>query len=95
GCRNRPANDAYIETLSDAITGNLGGKVGVVPRIFLKKLVDVLDRIDQHEEFDPRKHYTLTLADTELTPTERSVRAAESPDDIELYVTYRSSSRIC
>ena len=42
----------------------LGGKVGIAPRVFLKKLVvDVLDRIDQFEEFDPRKHYALTIAE--------------------------------
>ena len=38
------------------MTGSLGGKVGVAPRIFLKKLVaDVLDRIDQFPDFDPRR----------------------------------------
>src|SRR5207247_934870 len=41
------ANDAYIDELARAVTGRLGGKVGVAPRIFLKKLVsDILDRID-------------------------------------------------
>ena len=43
------------------MTGKLGGKVGITPRLFLKKLVaDVLDRIDQFDDFDPRKHYELT-----------------------------------
>ena len=38
-------NDAYIETLARAVVGGLGGKVGVAPRLFLKKLLaDVLDR---------------------------------------------------
>jgi hypothetical protein len=38
-------DDTYIAELADAVTGSLGGKVGVAPRIFLKKLVaDVLDR---------------------------------------------------
>ena len=41
----------------------LGGKVGVAPRLFLKKLVaDVLDRVDQFADFDPRQHYALTVA---------------------------------
>ena len=43
-------------TLADAVTGALGGKVGVAPRVFLKKLVaDVLDRVDQFPDFDPRR----------------------------------------
>jgi len=79
------ADDAYIDELARAVTGDLGGKVGIAPRIFLKKLVgDVLDRIDQHPEFDPRRHYALTVSDSELTPVERNARAAGSVDDIEL-----------
>ena len=50
------------------MAGKLGGKVGIAPRIFLKKLVgDILDRIDQHPDFDPKRHYALTLTDAELT----------------------------
>jgi hypothetical protein len=77
------ADDAYVETLATAVTGRLGGKVGIAPRVFLKKLVvDVLDRIDQFEEFDPRQHYALTVADEELTTVERSAAGAASVDDI-------------
>ena len=79
------ASDAYIEELAQAVTGELGGRVGVAPRVFLKKLVaDVLDRIDQFADFDPRQHYALTITDGELTPAERNARAAKDPDDIEL-----------
>ncbi|MBI4865889.1 MAG: BREX system ATP-binding protein BrxD [Candidatus Wallbacteria bacterium] len=81
----RMADDAYVSALACAVTGELGGRVGVAPRIFLKKLVaDVLDRIDQFPEFDPRVHYKLTLADAELTLMERNARAATTPDDVEL-----------
>ena len=67
------------------MTGNLGGRVGIAPRIFLKKLVgDVLDRIDQHADFDPRQHYELTISPSELNEIERNVQAANSVDDIEL-----------
>jgi hypothetical protein len=79
------ADDRYLDTLAEAVTGNLGGKVGIAPRLFLKKLVgDVLDRIDQFPDFDPRQHYALTLQDAELTAVERTARAARSVDDIEL-----------
>ena len=61
-------NDSYIEALAKAVAGGLGGKVGVAPRLFLKKLVaDVLDRVDLHEDFDPLKHYSLTLTDSEMS----------------------------
>ncbi len=78
-------DDEYVGTLASAVTGGLGGRVGVAPRLFLKKLVaDVLDRVDQFPDFDPRKHYSLTMASTEMTPQERAAIGAASVDDIEL-----------
>ncbi|WKX69249.1 BREX system ATP-binding protein BrxD [Streptomyces sp. XD-27] len=80
------AEDAYVADLAGAVGGALGGKVGVAPRLFLKKLVsDVLDRIDQFEDFDPRQHYQLTVSGSELTDVERNAAAA-SADHIELDV---------
>jgi len=81
----RVVDDLYVEQLARAVAGGLGGKVGVAPRLFLKKLVaDVLDRVDLHESFDPRQHYQLTLADSEMTVNERAAASATSVDDIEL-----------
>ena len=78
-------DDAYVRELAEAVAGKLGGKVGIAPRIFLKKLVaDVLDRIEQFQEFEPRSHYGLTLTDTELTGTEREAAAATDVDEIEI-----------
>lgn len=80
----RFANDQFIETLSRAVVGKLGGKVGIAPRLFLKKLVsDVLDRIDQFADFDPAQHYQLTINTSELTAIEREAQA-KTVDDIEL-----------
>lgn len=76
-------DDSYIAELASAVAGELGGKVGVAPRIFLRKLVaDVLDRVDEFAEFDPRRHYALTIRGAELTDVERS--AASSAGDVEL-----------
>jgi len=81
----RVVDDAYIEVLAKAVAGGLGGKVGVAPRLFLRKLVgDVLDRVDLHDSFDPRQHYSLTLAESEMTVNERAAASAASVDDIEL-----------
>lgn len=78
-------DDNYLDVLARAVAGGLGGKVGVAPRLFLKKLVaDVLDRVDLHDEFDPRKHYSLTLSETEMSVAERAAAGAASVDDIEL-----------
>jgi hypothetical protein len=79
-------DDAYLADLAAAVTGSLGAKVGIAPRLYIKKLVgDVLDRVDLHPDFDPRRDYKLTVADNELTDVERNARAgATSHDDIEL-----------
>ncbi|WP_030884861.1 BREX system ATP-binding protein BrxD [Streptomyces sp. NRRL S-1868] len=76
-------DDAYLDELATAVTGSLGGKVGVAPRLYLRKLVaDVLDRVDEFADFDPRVHYALTLNRAELTETEQS--AAAGAGDIPL-----------
>jgi len=77
--------DDYIAELAEAVTGRLGGKVGIVPRLFLKKLVgDILDRVEQFPDFDPRRHYALTLAEPEMTAIERSASGGATVDDIDL-----------
>jgi P-loop Domain of unknown function (DUF2791) len=82
----RLADNAYIEALARAVAGKLGGKVGIAPRLFLKKLVsDVLDRIDQFDDFDPTRHYQLTVNASEMTAVEREAQAV-SADDIEMDV---------
>ncbi|MFF0047823.1 BREX system ATP-binding protein BrxD [Streptomyces sp. NPDC005498] len=79
----RRVDDAYLGELAHAVAGSLGGKVGIAPRLYLRKLVaDVMDRVDDFEDFDPRLHYALTLNSAELNETERS--AATGAGDIEL-----------
>ncbi|MFJ5034477.1 BREX system ATP-binding protein BrxD [Streptomyces sp. NPDC088560] len=78
-------DDAYLMELATAVTGGLGGKVGIAPRVFLRKLVaDVLDRVDEFDEFDPRRHYALTISDGELTEVERNAAVGARADDIDL-----------
>ncbi|MGB6690346.1 MAG: BREX system ATP-binding protein BrxD [Terracidiphilus sp.] len=76
------ADDAYVNDLARALTGRLGGKVGLAPRLFLKKLVgEVLDRIEFFSDFDPRRNYELTLSGADMSLDERE---AAGVDDIEL-----------
>ena len=57
-------------------------KVGLAPRLFLKKLVgEVLDRIELFPDFDPRRNYELTLSGGEMSLDEKE---AATVDDIEL-----------
>jgi hypothetical protein len=79
------ADDELILSLARGVTGSLGGKTGIAPRIFLKKLVaDLLDRIELHEAFNPRKDYRLTIRNDELTMEERNAMPASSIEDISL-----------
>lgn len=81
---HRRVDDSYLDDLAAAVAGGLGGQVGIAPRLFLKKLVsDVLDRVDQFEDFDPRQHYKLTITGDDMTGLERNTRARRA-DDITL-----------
>ena len=87
-------DDVYLGDLARGVAGRLGDRVGVAPRLFLKKLVsDVLDRVDQFPDFDPRRDYALTVGAAELTDAEREaarlgdLRAERPPagvDDVAL-----------
>ena len=80
-------DNGYVADLASAVAGELGGQVGVAPRVFLRKLVaDVLDRVAEFDDFDPRQHYKLTLSETELTDIERNAATFQpaSADDVEL-----------
>lgn len=79
------AGDDLVRDLARGVAGKLGGKVGISPRIYLKKLVvEVLDKIELFDSFDPRRDYALTVSENELTDVERAARGALGPDDVEL-----------
>lgn len=77
-------DDEYIELLAHGVAGELGGGVGIAPRVFLRKLVDVMDKVDEHADFDPRRNYALTVTDGELTLEEREARRPRTADDVAL-----------
>jgi hypothetical protein len=79
------ADEDLIKRLAAGVAGRLGGKTGIAPRLYLKKLVaEVLDRIDLHPEFDPKKDYRLTILEDEMTEEERNSAPAASVDAIQL-----------
>ena len=78
-------DDAYLADLARGVAGRLGGKAGVAPRLYLRKLVaELLDRVDQFADFDPRRHYAPTIDEREMSAAERAAAGAASVDDIEL-----------
>jgi len=79
------ADDDLIQRLAAGVSGKLGGKTGIAPRLYLKKLVaEVLDRIDLYADFDPKRDYRLTIREEEMTDEERNTAPASSVDDIQL-----------
>lgn len=78
-------DDAILERLAEGVSGQLGGRVGIAPRIFLKRLVGLLDQVEEHPEFEPTKHFKLVVDAAELSPEERAASGGSvALDDIPL-----------
>ena len=69
-------DDAFITDLVTKVTEGFGGKVSVVPRLFLRTLIDVLDRVTQHPTYEPRIHHKLIIDEADLAPQEKAARAS-------------------
>jgi hypothetical protein len=67
-------NDTFLRALVTQVTAGFGGKVALAPRLFLRELVDVMDRVDIHQDYDPAVHYKLELDDAKLTPEELAAK---------------------
>lgn len=74
--------DAFLSALVGQVTSGFGGKVALAPRIFLRELVDVMDRVDQHAEYEPVTHYKLELDESKLNDEELAA-AGGSPREPE------------
>jgi hypothetical protein len=71
-------DDGFIADLVGKLTQGFGGQVAVVPRLFLRTLVDVLDRAALHSDYDPRIHHDLVIVDDDLSPAELAARSGTS-----------------
>ncbi len=47
----------FIRAMIKKITGRFGGRVDVIPRIFLKEFIDVLDKCELYDDYDPSGGY--------------------------------------
>ncbi len=75
---------AFIEKLIAEVSTGFRGDVGVVPRQFLRRLVNILDLASENTDFDPAREKGFELAD----PNEDEQRLAKGqppfdrePDD--------------
>ena len=73
-------DDRFLRALVSQVTAGFGGKVSLAPRLFLRELIDVMDRVDIHEDYDPATHYRLELEDGKLTPEELAAKHGRSMD---------------
>ncbi len=73
-------SDAFIDRLVAKVTAGFGGDVGVVPRQFLRELVNVMDLVDVEDEFDPEKAYGFSTDKlASLSPEEQAALAGQRP----------------
>ncbi len=75
--------DAFLWSLVSQVTSGFGGKVAVAPRLFLRELTDILDRVDQHQDFDPVAHYRLKVDEAQLSPEELAAARGEAMPAVE------------
>ncbi len=73
-------DDRFLRALVAQVTAGFGGKVSLAPRLFLRELIDVMDRVDIHEDYDPGTHYRLELEDGKLTAEELAAKHGRSLD---------------
>ena len=74
-------DDRFLRALVAHVTDGFGGKISLAPRLFLRELIDVLDRVDQHPQYDPLEHYRLQLDESTLTEEELAARLGRAPSD--------------
>ena len=69
----------FIRAMIKKVTGKFGGRVDVIPRIFLKEYVDVLDKCELYEDFDPwvQYHFETDHLKGELKEEEEAVMVVE------------------
>lgn len=74
------ASDRLLQSLADRLTAKFGGHVEVVPRQFLRQLVDAFDRVRFYDEYNP-------LSDLDEDVSQQLTRATLTEVE-EDYVTF-------
>lgn len=77
------ASDSFLTLLAQKLTSGFRGKVSVAPRMFLRELVDILQRIDQRADYDPTVKYELELDESMLTDEELAATRGDAAKAVE------------
>jgi adenosylhomocysteinase len=69
----------FIRAMISKVTSKFGGRVDIIPRIFLKEFVDVLDKCELYENYNPWEAYEFDTARLrgELREEEEAVMSVE------------------
>ncbi len=69
----------FIRAMIKKITNRFGGRVDVIPRIFLKEFVDVLDKCELYDSYNPWEAYEFDASSLkgELKKEEEAVMVVE------------------
>lgn len=76
GRTERLVHDEFIDNLVAQATEGFKGDVGVVPRVFLRNFVTVLDNVEDYDDFVPDQVYEFAVPD-ELNPAEQQAISGE------------------
>lgn len=78
-------DDAFLERLATEIAGAFGGHVETTPRRYLREVIGVLGRCQQHASYDPNAHYRFRIVATEtgLADAERAAIEGRSISEAE------------
>ncbi len=74
-------SDEFISRLVAEVTTGFKGDVGVVPRQFLRELINQMDLVEEHDDYEPMAEYGFTPR--ELSPQEELAIAGQAfaPED--------------
>jgi len=69
----------FIRSMIEKVTGRFGGRVDVVPRLYLREFIDVLDKCALYENYIPEEKYAFApkTEQTELKEEEKAVMEVE------------------
>lgn len=78
-------DEPLLSDIARSVAGQLGQQIGVAPRLYLRKLVQLLDKVDEFEAFDPRSELDIPLDTTGMRPEEMvAAGRVQTVDDIAL-----------
>ncbi len=65
----------FVKSMIEKVTGRFGGRVDVVPRLYLREFVDVLDKCALYDNYEPMDKYAFVPgnSDTILKEEEKAV----------------------